>query len=70
MDRSLQAEFATFLGHKNHDDELILRVQNYFEDHYNHRISIGELTKKYNINRRTFDRRFIKVTGLSPLDYL
>lgn len=34
------------------------------------KISIQALAVKYNVGRRNFDRRFIKATGLTPLDYL
>lgn len=70
LDRNLQAEFAIFNGHKKHNDEVILKAQGHFERHYSERISIETVAKKYNVGRRNFDRRFVKVTGLAPLDYL
>lgn len=70
LDRNLQAEFSIFNGHKKHDDELILKAQAYMEQHYQEKISIENLSTQYNLGRRNFDRRFIKATGLTPLDYL
>ncbi|MFN8343530.1 MAG: helix-turn-helix domain-containing protein [Spirosomataceae bacterium] len=70
LDRNLQAEFLIFNGHKKHNDEVVLQSQNYFETNYSNKISIEVLSEKYNVGRRNFDRRFVKATGLSPLDYL
>lgn len=70
LNRNLQSEFSIFNGHKKHDDELILKAQAYMEQHYQEKISIKNLSTQYNLGRRNFDRRFIKATGLTPLDYL
>lgn len=70
LDRNLQAEFAIFSGHKKHQDEEILVAQKFLEENYSGRISIEKLSADLNIGRRNFDRRFIKATGLTPLDYL
>lgn len=70
VDRNLQAEFSIFNGHKKHNDEAILAAQKTLEDNYQDKISIEQLAADLNIGRRNFDRRFIKATGLTPLDYL
>lgn len=70
MDRSMQAEFSIFSGQRQHDDELVLRAQAYLERHYRQPLSITTLSEKLHTGRRNFDRRFIKATGLTPLDYL
>lgn len=70
LDRNMQAEFSIFNGHKKHNDDVVLKSQNYFEVNYQNKISIEVLSQKYNVGRRNFDRRFVKATGLSPLDYL
>lgn len=70
LDRNLQAEFSIFNGHKKHSDEEILRAQGYFEENYQDKISIEKLASDLSIGRRNFDRRFIKATGFTPLDYL
>jgi transcriptional regulator GlxA family with amidase domain len=70
LDRSLQAEFSIFKGHKKHNDDAILTAQKYLEENYRDKISIEKLSSDLSIGRRNFDRRFIKATGLTPLDYL
>ena len=42
----------------------------FIEKNYEDKISIEELSSNLGIGRRNFDRRFIKATGLTPLDYL
>lgn len=70
LDRNLQAEFSIFNGHKKHNDEEILKAQQFLEENYQEKISIERLSADLNIGRRNFDRRFIKATGITPLDYL
>lgn len=70
LDRTLQAEFSIFNGHKKHSDEAILMAQKFLEENYQDKISIEKLSSDLSIGRRNFDRRFIKATGLTPLDYL
>lgn len=70
LNRNMQAEFSIFNGHKNHQDQIVLQVQQLFESNYKSKVSIEALSSKYNVSRRNFDRRFVKATGLTPLDYL
>jgi len=70
IDRQRQAVFAIFKGQKSHDDALIKQVQIYMETHFQDRISMEELAKQFAIGRRNFDRRFIKATGNTPVEYL
>jgi len=70
LDRNLQAVFSIFNGHKKHNDDAILMAQKFIEDNYQDKISIEKLSTDLSIGRRNFDRRFIKATGLTPLDYL
>ncbi|OYU97393.1 MAG: AraC family transcriptional regulator [Bacteroidetes bacterium B1(2017)] len=70
LDRTLQSEFSIFNGHKKHSDEEILKAQLFLEENYKDKISIEKLSSELNIGRRNFDRRFIKATGLTPIDYL
>ena len=70
LNRHLQAEFSIFNGHKKHSDKEILMAQIFLEENYKSKISIEKLSSDFSIGRRNFDRRFIKATGLTPLDYL
>ena len=41
-----------------------------FENNFYEKISVEELSNRFAIGRRNFDRRFIKATGNTPLEYL
>ncbi len=70
MERHTQSGFAIFSGQKRHSDDTILEAQRYIEQNYQDKISIAFLSNQFSIGRRNFDRRFIKATGITPLDYL
>ena len=70
LERNLQAEFSIFNGHKKHNDEAIATAQKIIEENYQDKISIEKLSSDLGVSRRNFDRRFIKATGITPLDYL
>lgn len=69
IDRATQSEFAIFTGQKKHSDEMVRLAQTYLEQHLDEKINIGELSLKFNAGRRNFDRRFIKATGNTPIEY-
>jgi transcriptional regulator GlxA family with amidase domain len=70
LDRRSQAGFSIFSGHKKHGDDVVLSAQEFIEDHFQDRISFEKLSAQLGTGRRNFDRRFIRATGFTPLDYL
>jgi transcriptional regulator GlxA family with amidase domain len=70
MDRVSQSPFTIFSGQKEHDDDLVKKAQLYMEQNMAEKIGVDQLASQLNINRRSFDRRFIKATGNTPLEYL
>ncbi|WP_130857242.1 GlxA family transcriptional regulator [Olivibacter jilunii] len=70
IDRQTQSAFTIFTGQKSHGDEVIIKAQQYIEDNFNEKISVEDLSRKLAIGRRNFDRRFIKATGNTPIEYL
>ena len=52
------------------NDELIKQIQEQLENHYATIRTIEEVTKAYPASRRNLVRRFIKATGLPPIEYL
>ncbi|MEJ5994450.1 helix-turn-helix domain-containing protein [Pedobacter sp. Du54] len=69
MDRNQQAEFAIFTPQKAHDDEVVQQAQAYIERNVDKRIVIEDLSAALNVGRRNFDRRFIRATGNTPIEY-
>ena len=70
IDRTSQSPFFIFQAQKNHGDEMICEAQNYIEENLSEKISFEELASKLATSRRNFDRRFIKATGNTPVEYL
>ncbi|HET8737259.1 MAG TPA: helix-turn-helix domain-containing protein, partial [Pricia sp.] len=70
MDRNNQATFMIFEGYKLHPDETILGAQEYIERNYKEGITIGFLCEKFNMSRRTFQRRFKAATQETVIEYL
>ncbi|MCF6407486.1 helix-turn-helix domain-containing protein [Chitinophaga filiformis] len=69
IDRQSQSAFTIFTGQKLHGDEMIKKAQAYIENNLQEKISVEDLSSKFAIGRRNFDRRFIKATGNTPVEY-
>ena len=69
MDRQSQSAFIIFTGQKLHGDEVVKKAQAYIESNLHEKISVEHLSSKFAIGRRNFDRRFIKATGNTPVEY-
>jgi transcriptional regulator GlxA family with amidase domain len=69
LDRQSQSAFVIFTGQKTHSDEMVKKAQTYIESNLHEKISIENLSSKFAVGRRNFDRRFIKATGNTPIEY-
>ncbi len=70
MDRNSQSEFTIFTGQKLHDDDTIKKAQLYIESKLHEKISMEHLSSEFSVSRRNFDRRFVKATGNTPVEYM
>lgn len=70
FERSNQSRFALFNGQRDHGDELVLKAQESIERRFAERISFEELANQLAVSRRNFDRRFIRATENTPVEYL
>ncbi|MEO5569555.1 MAG: helix-turn-helix domain-containing protein [Bacteroidia bacterium] len=70
MDRNSQSAFTIFTGQKLHEDETVKKAQSYMESKLHEKISVEHLSAKFSTGRRNFDRRFIKATGNTPVEYM
>lgn len=70
IDRTAQSQFTIFHIQKSHGDDLISKAQTYIEENIEEKISFEKLSTDLAISRRNFDRRFIKATGNTPVEYL
>jgi transcriptional regulator GlxA family with amidase domain len=69
IDRNSQSAFSIFTGQKQHDDIIVQQAQLYIENNLDEKISVERLSAHFAVGRRNFDRRFIKATGNTPIEY-
>jgi transcriptional regulator GlxA family with amidase domain len=69
IDRQSQSAFTIFTGQKLHADEMVKKAQAYIETNLHEKISVEHLSSRFSVGRRNFDRRFIKATGNTPVEY-
>jgi transcriptional regulator GlxA family with amidase domain len=70
IDRKSQSPFIMFNGQKKHEDEPIKQAQEFIEQNITDKISVEDLSLKFAIGRRHFERRFKKATNNTPLEYI
>ncbi len=70
LDRNSQSAFSIFTGQKQHGDEMVQQAQKFIESNIEEKISVEEMSSKFSVGRRNFDRRFIKATGNTPVEYM
>ncbi len=68
-DRLSQSAFTIFTGQKLHGDEMVQKAQAFIESNLHEKISVEQLSARLAVGRRNFDRRFIKATGNTPVEY-
>lgn len=70
IDRNSQSAFAIFSGQKAHQDEAVKKAQELIEEMIEDKISVDTLADKVAVGRRSFERRFKRVTNNSVLEYI
>jgi transcriptional regulator GlxA family with amidase domain len=70
IDRESQSAFSIFTGQKKHGDEMVKKAQEYMENKLDEKITTEQLSTIFSVGRRNFDRRFIKATGNTPVEYV
>lgn len=70
FDRYRQSYFSTFRPIYSHNDDLVRQIQKQLEENYLKIKTIEGVTKAFPSSRRNLVRRFIKATGLPPIEYL
>ena len=68
--KNFQSPFVVFHGLKEHEDESIKDVQAYIEQHYKDKLTVDRLADKFNMSRRTFERRFKRATRNTVAEYI
>lgn len=64
------APYITFEGRLDHGDGEIEAVQRWLATHFSVANPVEEMVRHSKLADRTFKRRFVAATGLSPIDYV
>ena len=70
MGRELQTPYDCFSVPRDHGDPLVIKAQDWIEQHQTEVIDYGDLAAKLRMSRRSLERRFKQATGITPLGYL
>lgn len=62
--------FITFEGKFDHGDAEIENAQRWLAQHFSVAKPVDEMVQRSSLADRTFKRRFVAATGLSPIDYV
>lgn len=70
IDRGSQSPFIIFNGQKEHEDEQIMKAQEFIEKNYMEKITVEQLASMLCIGRRNLERRFKKSTYNTVVEYI
>jgi transcriptional regulator GlxA family with amidase domain len=70
IERASQSAFMIFMPQKQHEDEAVMKVQEFIEANYADKISVDDLAREAGVSRRNLERRFRKVTYNSIVEYM
>lgn len=70
IERHSQSPFIMFSGQKDHNDDAVIRAQEFIEQNYTERITVEELLSGAALSRRNFERRFKKATANTVVEYI
>lgn len=70
LGRKKQTPYNCSLSTKNHGDPLIVKAQEWIEQHQTKAIDYEWLAREFRMSRRSLERRFKQAVGTTPLGYL
>ena len=70
LGKDTQSTFIIFNGQKDHNDEMVKKVQNEIESCYQNNLTVDGLCDLVTVSRRSLERRFKKVTFNTITEYI
>jgi transcriptional regulator GlxA family with amidase domain len=70
INRDSQSPFIMFRGQKGHNDELIIKAQEFIENNFNNKITVEYLASIFALSKRNLERRFKKATSNTVAEYI
>lgn len=65
-----QQPYAVLTRHSQAEDSLIARCQSWLGEHYDQPHPVRGMTELSGLSERSFKRRFLKATGMTPMKYV
>lgn len=65
-----QQPYALLSRHSQAEDSVIARCQQWVAEHYGERHPVAAMTRLTGLSERSFKRRFLKATGMTPIGYV
>jgi transcriptional regulator GlxA family with amidase domain len=65
-----QAPYIVFDPPVDHGDAVVLAAQQWLADRFNVPAPVEEMVRRSGVPERTFKRRFVKATGITPMAYV
>ena len=70
MGRKMQTPYDSYFAPKDHGDALMVTAQEWIEQHHTQTIDYEKLAGRFQMSRRSLERRFKQAVGVTPLCYL
>lgn len=70
IDRYSQSSFIMFNGQRDHQDEPVLKAQEFIEANFSDKITVDQLSSMFAVGRRSLERRFKKATRNTVSEYI
>ncbi len=70
MGRGSQSAYSGIPGKRYHQDQRILALQDWLDQHFDKNLTIQDLSAQSNLSERTLKRRFKKATGETAIQYI
>ncbi len=70
IQRDNQSSFMIFKGQKEHEDDSVMKAQEFIENNYHSKITVDELAAMFALSRRNLERRFKKATANTVTKYI
>lgn len=65
-----QLPYMMFMPNREHGDAVVLKAQDWLEEHFRASNPVEEMSRRCGLPARTFKRRFLRATGLTPIKYV
>ncbi len=70
IERESQSPFIIFKGQKDHNDDVVKNAQEFIENNFKEKITVDQISDRFGVGRRTFERRFKAATYNSVIEYM